>query len=177
MTIAGNTFSVDLSDPLSTELAAATWTYNSAAYGIRGLIKFDLTAIPQNATIVSAKFSIFSHPKPLNGDHVNSNSGSDNAFLIQRVTSAWIPSQVNWSKQPATTTTGQVELPSTTKPFLDIPDIDVTSLIGEIVSSNQNYGFMLRMKNEVMYTSRIFCSSKFTDASKHPKLVVIYKVN
>ena len=58
MTIAGNTFSVDLSDPNSTELAAATWTYNGANYGIRGLIKFDLTAIPQNATIISAKFSI-----------------------------------------------------------------------------------------------------------------------
>ena len=177
MTIAGNTFSVDLSDPLSTELAAATWTYNSAAYGIRGLIKFDLTAIPQNATIVSAKFSIFSHPKPLNGDKVNSNSGSDNALLIQRVTSNWIPSQVNWSHQPTTTTTGQVELPATTKAFLDIPDIDVTTLISGIVSSNQNSGFMLRMKNDVTYTSRIFCSSKFTDASKHPKLVVIYKVN
>ena len=177
MTIAGNTFSVDLSDPNSTELAAATWTYNGANYGIRGLIKFDLTAIPQNATIISAKFSIFSHPRPLNGDQVNANSGSDNAFLIQRVTSNWHPAQVNWSHQPGTTATGQVELPSTTQRFLDIADIDVTNLISGMVSSNQNYGFMLRMKNEAMYTSRIFCSSKFTDASKHPKLVVTYNVN
>ena len=75
------------------------------------------------------------------------------------------------------TTNDQVELPSTTKPFLDLPDIDVTKLISGMVSSNQNYGFMLRMKNEVKYTSRIFCSSKFADASKHPKLVVIYKLN
>ena len=177
MTIAGNTSTVDLSDPNSTELASATWTYNSANYGVRGLIKFDLTAIPQNATIISAKFSIFSHPKPLNGDQVNANSGSDNAFLIQRVTSNWHPAQVNWSQQPSTTTTGQVELPATSSKFLDIPNIDVTNLISGMVSSNQNYGFMVRMKNNAMYTSRIFASSKYTDASKHPKLEVIYKVN
>ncbi len=177
MTIAGNTSSIDLSDPNSTELASATWTYNGANYGVRGLIKFDLTGIPQNATILSAKFSIFSHPKPLNGDQVNANSGSDNAFLIQRVTSNWHPAQVNWSHQPSTTTTGQVELPSTTQRFLDVPDIDVSNLISGMVSSNQNYGFMVRMKNDAMYTSRIFCSSKFSDATKHPKLIVTYKVD
>ena len=177
MAVAGNTFSVDLSDPLSTELPLSAWTYNSNMYNTRGLIKFDLTGIPQNATILSAKFSIFSNPKPLNGDQVNANYGTDNAFLIQRVTSNWVPAQVNWSVQPPTTTNDQVELPSTTKPFLDLPDIDVTKLISGMVSSNQNYGFMLRMKDEVKYISRIFCSSKFADASKHPKLVVVYKLN
>lgn len=177
MTIAGNTFSIDLSDPQSTELAGAAWTYNGDVYGVRGLIKFDLTSIPQNATIISAKFSIFSHPKPLNGDHINANSGSDNAFLIQRVTSVWIPSQVNWKNQPTTVTTAQIEIPKTSKPFLDIPDIDVTNLLSEMVSSNKNYGFMMRMKNDEMYSCRIFCSSKFTDASKHPKLVINYKIN
>ncbi|MEO8821801.1 MAG: DNRLRE domain-containing protein [Ginsengibacter sp.] len=177
MALAGNTFSVDLSDPLSTELPLAGWTFNGDIYDTRGLIKFDLTAIPSNAIIVSAKFSIFSHPKPLNGDKVHANFGSDNAFLIQMVTSNWIPAQTNWTHQPTTTTSGQVELPVTSQPFLDLPDIDVSNLISEMVSSNQNYGFMMRIKNEVKYNSRIFCSSKFADASKHPKLVVVYKLN
>ena len=177
MTIAGNTYNFDESDTLSTELAGAAWTHQGDDYGLRGLIKFDLSGIPQKATIVSAKFSIFSNHQPLNGNNGTANQGSDNAFLIQKVTSNWIPSKVNWSHQPTTTTSDQIEFPATSEPFLDLPDINVTKLISEMVSSNQNYGFMIRLKKDEKYNSRIFCSSKFPDASKHPKLVVTYKVN
>ena len=35
----------------------------------------------------------------------------------------------------------------------------------------------MKLQNEVSYIARISCSSKYPDATKHPKLVVIYKAN
>jgi hypothetical protein len=34
---------------------------------------------------------------------------------------------------------------------------------------------MLQLQNEATYNSRIFCSSKFNDVKKHPKLVIVYE--
>lgn len=176
-TIWGNVSGLDQSDSMSTELGAASWTYNGIRTDMRGIVKFDLSNIPQNATILSAKLSVYSIPTPLNGDHVHANYGTDNTLLIQQITTMWYPSQVNWVHQPSTTTTGQIEIPSTTSPYLDLVDIDVTNLLSGMVNNNANYGFLLRIKNEVIYNCRIFCSSKFSDATKHPKLIVTYKIN
>jgi len=46
-----------------------------------------------------------------------------------------------------------------------------------MVSNGANYGFKLQLANEVEYTSRIFCSSYYSDATRHPKLVVQYMKN
>src|SRR4051812_48731577 len=50
-------------------------------------------------------------------------------------------------------------------------DLDVTALVKDIQQYG-NYGFLLKLQNETIYTSRIFCSSLATDATKHPKLVI-----
>ncbi len=45
-----------------------------------------------------------------------------------------------------------------------------------LVSGNANFGFALKLQNEVIYNCRIFVSSyNTTYPAKHPKLVVIYK--
>jgi hypothetical protein len=80
---------------------------------------------------------------------------------------------VTWQNQPSTSTTSQVSIPSTTQSRLDLVDLDVTNLVRDMRQYG-NYGFMLKLQNETIYTSRIFCSSKHSDASKHPKLVVVY---
>jgi hypothetical protein len=163
---------VDASDETAPEFAAAAWTHNGDPTYLRGLFGFDLSAIPITATIQSAKLSLYSTPNPINGNQIDANYGANNSMYLQRITSPWA-STVTWQNQPSTTTTSQVSIPSTTQSRLDLIDLDVTNLVKDMRQLG-NYGFMLRLQSETIYTSRIFCSSKHADATKHPKLVIQY---
>jgi len=164
----------DFSNHTSIEEPLAAWTKNSIPLTIRNLLKFDLSSIPASATILSANLQLYSDTIPLNGDLVHANFGTDNSVLIQQVATNWDASSVTWFNQPAGLTANQVTIPSTTQSFLNV-SVDVKGLIAPMVSSGANYGFLLQLKNEVIYTSRIFCSSYYSDASRHPKLVITYK--
>ena len=164
----------DESDTSSMEIDAAAWTQNSIPATIRAVFKFDLSGIPQNAIIDSARLTLYSNPTPENGNLVDANFGTANAFLIQQVTSSWDPATTNSLNEPTATTTGQIVIPSTTQSFLDLPNIDVTAMISSMVKNNTNYGFFMRLESEVTFNSRIFCSSRYSDPTKHPKLVVGY---
>jgi hypothetical protein len=158
------------------DIPVAQWTVQSVPITIREILKFDLSSIPSNATIVSANLYLYSYPAPtLNGNFVDANYGSNNTLLIQQVTANWSPSTITWANQPASTTTNQVIAASTTQSHLDL-NLDVKNIVASMVSGNANYGFMLKLQNEVIYTSRIFVSSYNTEhATKHPKLVVVYQ--
>lgn len=157
------------------DIPIAAWT-DGAPITIREILKFDLSSIPSNATILSANLYLYSYPPPtLNGNFVNANYGTNNTLLVQQVASNWSPASIKWSNQPATITTNQVVVPSTTQSVLDL-DLDVKNIVSSMVSSNANYGFMLKLQNEVIYTSRLLVSSfNTTYTAKHPKLVVVYK--
>jgi hypothetical protein len=171
----GNATNLEGSYNGAPEVGATVWTYNGITVFQRGLFKFDLTSIPSSATIISAKLSLYSTPTPFNGDLVHANSGPDNSMLIQRVVSPWIASSVKWNNQPGTTTVGQITIPHTSQSFLDLIDVNVTDLVKAMVNNNSNYGFMIRLQTEAIYNSRIFASSFYYDASKHPKIVIQYQ--
>ena len=159
----------------ATELDAEAWTLNGNPIAARGAFSFDIaSSVPASATIVSAKLTLYSNPTPNSGDLINANSGSSNAMYIRRISSAWTAAGATWANQPATTTVNQVSVPHTNQPFLDLTDIDVKNLVADMRTSGDN-GFMISLQNEVIYNSRIFCSSIYTDASKHPKLVIVYQ--
>jgi hypothetical protein len=169
----GNGTTIDQTDTIAPEILGGAGTYYGDPVGIRALLKFDLSQIPDTATIVSAKLSLYSNPTPLNGIDGNPNYGSNNALLIQRVGAAWEYNTVNWSNQPAGLSDGEIEIPHTDEPALDLIDVDVTDLVANMVTEGNN-GFLIKLKTEATYNFRIFCSSKYSDASKHPKLEIVY---
>lgn len=160
-------------NPSLQELPAAYWTNGGNAVETRSLLKFNLSGIPATATIKSAKLSLYAVPHPVNGDGVHADLGSDNAVYIRRITANWSSANLTWSNQPGTTPANQVLLPVTTNNWTDYTDLDVTGLIQDMVA-NGNFGMLLQLKTLNLYNIQNFASSKYSDASKHPRLTVEY---
>ena len=156
------------------DIDAGAWTWNGLPLLIRGAFKFDLSGIPANASILSAKLSLYSNPTPINGDLINANSGSNNAMYIRRITSSWNGTTATWQTQPSTETANQILIPHTASPSLDLVDIDVKEMV-TTMHQTANYGFMITLQNEQAFTIRQFASSNHTNAAKRPKLVVTYQ--
>lgn len=162
----------DFSNPQWHEITAASWTKEGSPVTLRGLFKFNFNSLPSGFKVVSAKLTLYSTPAPLNGNLVDANYGNDNSLFLQRVTANW-DSTVEWQSQPSSDTSAQIIIPHTNESKLDITDLDVTALINAMIEKG-NYGFLLKLQKEVPYTSRLFCSSRYPDANKHPTLVLQY---
>ncbi len=153
--------------------AAIAWT-SGGEFISRGLLDFDLSSIPANATISSAKLSLYCNTT---SDHTQLHSGlsGSNACYLQRITSSWTENAVNWTNQPSSTTTNQVTLAASNSSTQDYLDIDVLNLIKDMkANSSSSFGIMLKLVSEVKYRSLIFANSDHLDAAKRPKLVITY---
>lgn len=159
------------------DLNAGAWTSGGDPLNNRGHFKFNLSAIPAGATIISAKLSLYSMPagELTNGDRVNANSGSNNAMYIRRITSDWSGNTITWQTQPTVSTADQVSINHTSQSFLDLIDIDVKNQVSAMISENKRYGFMMILQNETPYNIRQFCSPGYANAAKRPKLVVTFQ--
>lgn len=154
------------------ELGADAWTISGNPVMVRSAFRFDLSTLA-NPNIVTAKLSLFSNPTPYTGNLTTPNYGTSNAFYIQRINESWNPAIQTWNTQPATDTTAEVLIPQTNLPSLDLQNVDVTQLVKNMIASG-NYGFMIKLQNEVYYNSRIFCSSSYADSTKRPILYITY---
>ncbi|GGB12159.1 DNRLRE domain-containing protein [Mucilaginibacter rubeus] len=163
----------DASNRTAIEEPLAAWTIGGLPITVRNLLKFDLSSIPANATVISAELRLYSDTIPKNGDLVHANFGADNSFVIQQVAADWDITNVSWFNQPAGLTANQIVVPSTNQPFLNM-NINVKDIVSVMISNKSNYGFKLSLQNEVLYTSRIFCSSYYYDSTRHPRLIVKY---
>jgi hypothetical protein len=164
----------DESGTTGQDLPIEAWTNQSALEYVRVLIQFDLSSIPSNATIKSATLSLYSDTLLTNGNFIDANFGSNNSLWLEQVTSNWSTSTANWTNQPTASSTNPISIPSTSSTSLDIT-VDVTSMVASMVKSSANYGFFIKLQNEIAYTCRIFASSNSPYPAKHPKLVVDYQ--
>lgn len=163
---------IDQTDPNAPELLAGSGTYLGEPVNIRAILQFDLANIPANAIIDSAVLTLYSNHTPLNGQYGAANEGTDNSLYIRRVAEAWSYQFITWLNQPSVNTENQVLVPHTPEQFEDL-QVDVKELVQSMVNSN-NFGFMISLQNEAPFTFRIFCSSKYTDETRHPRLEIKY---
>lgn len=156
---------------------SATWTCSGPTCLDRGLLQFDLSSIPNNATITSATLSLYADNSASVGYSGQPTYGSSNAGWLQRITSSWGLNTVTWNTQPTTTTTNEVPLAQSTLTSENYT-LNVTQLVSDIMSSGNNYGFEILQQNEsTPYQSLIFGSSTNSNASLHPKLQICYVRN
>ncbi|MBK7850661.1 MAG: DNRLRE domain-containing protein [Bacteroidetes bacterium] len=155
------------------EFSGDAWTCNGNPCTGRGLLYFDIHQIPTNAVVLNANLSLYANPTPVNGNGV-SMQGNNQAELL-RVVDPWQENSVTWNTAPTTSNQNSVTLAQSTSSFQDYLNIDVTSLVSDMVSNpTSSYGFMLKLVTEVHYSSMIFASSDYPDSSKHPVLQVCY---
>jgi len=129
----------------------------------RTFIQFDLSSIPKNARILSAKLRLYLYDPPI----------SSRTYEIYRVCESWEENKINWNNQPsvAENPTSTTTIP-TTKGWVEW---DVTSDVQAMVNGSvDNYGWMIKDKNE---DSLIKQESKFYSRerpSKKPELIIMY---
>ena len=155
------------------DFSAHAWTNGGNEVIVRGIIDFDLSGIPRGATINSASLSLYSYDSPANGSH--SNQFGPNESVLIRVTSSWDENTVTWNNQPSTITQNQVFLPSSTSSIQDYINIDVTSLVEDMINDPaHSHGFLFRQVTEQYYRRMLFASSDNPDNTLHPKLEVCF---
>lgn len=141
----------------------------------RALISFDVSTLPVNATLVSASLDLHA-TGPLGV--LQGHTGNANAAYLQRVTSAWTEMGVTWNTQPTFTTTNQVTLPQSTSPTQDYLNINVTSLVQDMISNpSGSDGFLLQEVVESLTNALLFYSRDCGDSTKFPRLTVVMQCN
>ena len=155
----------------SEKLSPYAWTQGGSLNVTRGFLEFDLTSIPANATITSAKLSLYFNPYyPAVPQH-----NGNNSMWIRRVLTAWDENTITWNNQPNTTLTSEINVPQSTTNNQNYPDIDVTILVQEMLAiSGNNHGFMIRLQDESPYSNSMLASSDNQDATIRPKLEVTF---
>ena len=149
------------------------WSRKETPDTIRGLLQFNLSEIPNTASILEAKLSLYFY----------ANEGftpqlGDNELLIQRITENWEEDKVNWVNQPSATEHNQIELPKSENVSQDYLNIDVRNIVQEMVYfPEKNNGFLIKLKKEQEFNGLTFASSDFPDEKKRPLLYIKYLSN
>jgi hypothetical protein len=162
----------------NTELLAYSSTAGTLFQRARGAFKFDLTTIPVGSTIITARLNLYSNPTPTTVLQAGSaNGGTNNAFSIMRLRSAW-NTGTTWGLQPdmdSSTLVSVPPIPHTNLPSSDV-EIDVKPIINAMLNPSQgNFGFMIALQNEFGTNLRNFASSTHAITAKRPKLTIVYQ--
>lgn len=137
------------------------------------MMKFDLTALPENAVIETASLSLFFDPNNNDVPRFGHYGDVPTDFYLQRVTSEWDEATVTWNNRPSIDTIGQVLVPGHDSITQNYPDIDVTELV-RMMHEGENYGFYLQMASSDLFQILKFASSDHINWELHPKLTITY---
>jgi len=135
--------------------------YNSDLWNYRTYIRFDLSSIPENAVIISAKLKLVD----------NRDDTSNLNIEVHRVIGDWDESSITWNNQPGY---DSVVISSATSGYAgDVIEWDVTDLVQAWVNGTyNNYGFAL-IGGQTDYYERAY-SKEASEPNNRPILVVEY---
>ncbi len=154
------------------DLKARSWIFEEEPSNSRGLVAFDLSAIPEDVEIIFAKLTL----SPFIDEGEEALAGT-NAITINRVTQDWSEGEVTWNNQPETDNLYQVEIGASSE-AISYKDIDVTDLINDQYDNpSGNFGMLIRLMEEEQYRSAAFASSDHANENMRPKLVITYSSN
>lgn len=140
----------------------------------RALFDFNLSSIPANATLVSAKLNLYA-TGPIGS--LQGHTGA-NASYLERITQSWGEFSVTWNNQPATTSQNNIILPQSTSSTQDYLNIDVLPLVQDMINNpSTSFGFRMRLINEAVTNVLIFYSKDNGNPAKVPTLVVTYSTS
>ena len=154
------------------EIAVSEWTRGGLPTTKYGMFDFDLSTIPAYAEVSNARLNLyhtFSAEDPGHSQLSGSNEG-----VIQRITTPWTE-LVDWGDRPDLSTENQVILPASTSEDQNYPNIDVTSLVQDMVADPDiSHGFNLKIRSEQHYRSLMFASKDHPNSELHPHLDITY---
>ena len=154
----------------SPDFIANAWTAQGNYFVQRSLLKFDLSQIPVEATVLNATLFLYTN---LTTGHHQLDSGA-NAAILLRATQPWTEDQVYWDNQPAASDPDPVYLPQSTSHTQNY-EVNVTSHVSAMVANpTNNYGWLFKLQVEEKYRCMVFASSDHPVAEWRPKLVIQY---
>jgi hypothetical protein len=157
-----------------TKMAIMAWTFSGTPGNCRGLIRFDLSAVPKTATVTKAALYLYHVTDQGNNPQHSKLSGANDGYVLQ-VSSPWNVDVVTWNNQPAVTTENQVAIPASTSETQDYV-LDVTAMVTNMVKQPAtNNGFMIKLQDENYYRALMFASSNHKNPQLRPLLKVYYK--
>lgn len=140
------------------------------------LIDFNLTALPANINLISAKLNLYALGPY--GPSLPGHFGSANQTYIERITQPWQENTVTWNNRPTSSNLNQLILPQSTNALQDYLNIDVTTLVQDMLNNpTTSFGFRLRLVNEVASNGLSFASKDNGNINKIPSLVITYNTN
>lgn len=158
------------------DFLASAWTKNGAESLVKSLIRFNLDAIPQHATIISARLDLYHYNSSMNSGH-SQLSGPNPAKLL-RVTSAWDADLVTWNTRPLTQAQGAIAFPATTNDSVDALNINLTAFVKSWhANPGSNHGLLFQLDDETPYRAMLFGSAENPDSIKRPILTIVYSVD
>lgn len=156
-----------------TELAGTAWTCGFNPCNARGIFQFDLSSIPIGVNVINARLSLYANTVAENGNGIAMQGG--NEAVLRRVTSSWAENTVTWNNVPSTTTLNEVTLQQSSTAFQNYLNIDVKNIVQDMVNNpTTSFGFLLKLVNEVPYSSMIFATSDFPNSSLWPEITIEY---
>lgn len=122
----------------------------------RTLMRFDVSAIPPDATVVEARLII----------HVEA---AGTAIEVHPLTADWVETAPTWNNANATISPS---VKATFTPVMGKNEIDLTGVVQGWVSSGQNFGFALT--EQTLTRTTTIASSEVADPLRRPSLEVLF---
>ncbi|WP_019986989.1 DNRLRE domain-containing protein [Rudanella lutea] len=158
-------------------MAVGAWTTDGTPLTYQSYLRFNLSAIPATARIDSAFLRLTYYDIPWFAPSPNT---GNNPVYLQRVTSAWDQTTLNYATRPTSTTAGQIAVPSAESQPGVYQKLDVKSQVASMVANPAtNFGWLLRLQDESPappYRALQFCTSEHPTPANRPRLVVYYSL-